>query len=441
MDGGKKKLVRSEMLFCAACFFVYFWWAAVQPYNYAPDEAMRFAVTQFLVEHNRLPVADELISHWGFSYAHYPTVLYNQLGYVFMKPVALLTGNIDLHVLAARMVSVVCGTGTVYFTIKASKQLMHSLARWILIVFVAAMPQAVFLNSYVNCDSVVVFGTAVIFYAWSLGMTEGWNYRNAALLAIGVSVCALTYYNSYAWILCSMIFFVVSCFLQNQKRWGKTIKLAAYTAAIVLLMISYSFVRHLILYNDLLGFKTCEYYGELYAIHELKPSVRMSMAEAGIPFTEMLFGEKYKWFTYTWESFIGAFGYMAYFCPSKVYKIVTAIVFLGCFSLLVKFFCSRKTKVRQDPVCRLFLFCLAASAVITVILSIIQSYYRDFQPQGRYCYPALIPLSFAVAKGYEYLLSKIKDRKYRCAVVALVCATMLFLLLFVSFTVFLPSLK
>lgn len=426
---------------CASCFLVYFCWASIQPFNYAPDELMRYDVTRFLFDHNRLPVGNELVSHWGFSYAHYPAVLCSQLGYVFMKIASLFTKNDNMLLLAARMVSVFCGTGTVYFNIRASKQLFYSPARWVLIVLVAAMPQAVFLYSYVNNDSVAVFGTAMIFYAWTLAMVEGWDYKNATLLAVGISVCALAYYNSYTWILCSMIFFLATSFIREKEHMGKTIKLAAYIVAVVLLLISYGFIRHLVLYNDLLGFKTCAYYGELYAIHELKPSVRTSLAEMGISFSTMLFGTGYNWFEISWKSFIGTFGYMTEWCPEIVYIIVTGIVFLGCIFALTKYLKSMIGQLDKNRMQSYFHLCLAICAVVTVILSIIQSYYRDFQPQGRYCYPALIPLAFATAKGYEYLLSKIRKNEHGYAIITLVCVAMICILLFVFFAVFLPSLK
>lgn len=440
MNHMNKNLNRSEILLCLAFFFFSFYWAIIQPYNSAPDEPMRYAVAQFLFQHNRLPVGDELISHWGFSYAHYPTVIYSQIAYVFMKIVSLFTTEEMMLVYATRMVSVVCGTGTVYFSIKASKRLFPSLARWIFLFFIAAMPQFVFLSSYVNCDSVAIFSTSVIFYSWVLGMTEGWNYKNAALLAMGISICALAYYNSYAWILFSIPFFLVSSSVQNKNNHAKTIKLAAYTAAIVLLLISYSFIRHLVLYNDLLGFRTCTYYGELYAIDSLKPSIRASFAESGIPLSAMLFDPDYSWFVCSWRSFIGTFGYMAYILPKKVYWIVTAIVLLPFLALMIKFFIRGIKRYRTDRVQVCFFFCLAAISVTTVLLSIIQSYYRDFQPQGRYCYPAMIPLAFAVAKGYEFLLSKF-DKKYCCIAVSGFCITMVCLLLVAFHTAFLPSIQ
>ena len=62
-----RKLSGFEFLFIALVFCFYSIWAVAKGYDYAPDEQMRFEVTRFLFDNNRLPVNDELLSNWGFS--------------------------------------------------------------------------------------------------------------------------------------------------------------------------------------------------------------------------------------------------------------------------------------------------------------------------------------------------------------------------------------
>ena len=168
----------------------------MQHINYAPDELMRLDVNFFLFEHGRLPVGDELTHPiWGFSYAHTPTMLCNVLGYIFMCVMAPFSEEAIMLVIASRMVSVLAGVGTVYFVIKTSKMLFDTPSRWIMIILCSFIPQFAFLSSYVNNDSLAVFGSAMIFYCWVYVLKNLWNYKIAFLLVIGMSVCALSYYN------------------------------------------------------------------------------------------------------------------------------------------------------------------------------------------------------------------------------------------------------
>ncbi len=430
-----------EVVFCLGCFLFYAAWAITKQLDYAPDEEMRYQVTQFLFANNRLPVGDELIYlPWGFSYAHFPTVLCNQLGYVFMKIASLfVTGDFEL-LLAARMVSVCAGTGTVYFLIKISKRLFASPARWIMIVFVAAMPQFAFLSSYVNNDSLALFGSAVIVYAWVLAVQNNWNLRSAVILALGVSVCALAYYNSYSWILMSIFFFVVSYFYQNRKDYKGFAKFFTIIAVIIVALVAYSFVRHVVLYNDLLGFKTRRYYGEVYGDYTYKPSVATSPLELGVTFYEMLTVYPFEYLKTTWQSFVAVFGQMNVFCENTaVYDGVLACVLVGALGLVYKLIDAVIKKRKVDPLLLIMIACVVISGAISIGLAVYKSYTGDYQAQGRYCYPAMVPIALLVAKGYETWIGLFKRREQQYAVTAALCMMFIAVSYTVFKTVYLPS--
>lgn len=441
---GSKKNERSlskwEFLFCIACFGFYFIWAVLKPYDYAPDEEMRHQVTEFMFEHNRLPIGDELRSVWGFSYAHLPTVLCSELGYIFMKIASVFTSDAYNLLVSARMVSVLCATGSVYYIIKISKLLFNSCAKWLLIVFVAFMPQFAFLASYVNNDMVAFMGIAMIIYAWLLGTKYNWNYKNATLLSIGISVCGLSYYNSYIWILISVFIFCISYLSQNKKQYKNFSKLTGYIVALTFLLIGYSFIRHVVLYGDLLGFNTTSHYGELYALDWLKPSNRFSLFEQGVPVKTMLYDLPYRWLSVSWKSFVGLFGYMQYYCQQWVYDLVKWFIIIGGVSFVGKAVHSLLIK-RQKPglFSVLFYSSLVIGAAVTVALSFYNSYFIDFQPQGRYCYPAFLAIAIVVAKGYEWLLKFLKTSRRKYAVTSSVCTVFIMVSLVVFKNIYLPS--
>ncbi len=432
-----RKLTVIEFLFVGFVFCFYFIWAIAKKYNYAPDEAMRQDVTQFLFKHNRLPVGDELLSEWGFSYAHLPAVLCSQLGYVLMKLASVFTLNHRHLLLAARMVSVLSCTGAVYFMIKLSKLIMARPARWIMIVTVAFMPQFAFLGSYVNNDSVAFLGITMIAYAWALGIKDNWNIKNCILLSLGLSACILSYYNSYAWVLLSVPFFIISYLHKNKKDYKGLLKYVGIVAGLTFLLAGHSFIRHLILYNDLLGFKTSHYYGELYSTPLLHPDNRPSIAEQGISLSGMLFDMN--WLKTSFMSFIGVFGYMEYTCPDIIYELAGSFIFIALIGCFIGLFVRMFKKQKPDTLKIYFYIACIICAIISVCLSIYNSYNTDFQPQGRYCYPAFLTIAMFIALGYDSILRPFKNEKHRYALTAALCTAFIGISLYVFYSVYLPS--
>lgn len=433
-------LNKIELIFCIGVFLYYFAWVITQPYNYAPDEAMRYDVTEFLYNNNRLPQNDELLSVWGFSYAHMPTVLCNQLGYVFMKIASVFKQSDFFLLVAARMVSVCCATIGVYFVIKIAKQLFSSPARWIAIIVFAFMPQYSFLASYVNNDIIAVCGSCIIVYSWILAIKHDWNIKNGVMLSLGISICALSYYNSYIWILLSMFVVTFTYFHKHKGDYKGFVRTASWMCAIVLVLISYNFIRHIILYGDVLGLETTKAYGEMYAVDYLKPSARISLQNQGISLYTMLFDNSCNWVHKTYVSFIATFGYMEYETPYFIYQAVKLFIVIGGVGILVNIINRFRNKIKQALEMKIFYSSMVVCSIFSVSLSIYNSYTYDFQPQGRYCYSMFIALIILVTKGYEALVLKIKRKEQQYAVVAAICAAGITGAFFIYQMIYLPSL-
>lgn len=429
-----------ELVFLISVFVYYFLWSITQYINYAPDEMMRLDINFFLFENNRLPVGDELLNPiWGFSYAHIPTMLCNILGYFFMLLVSPFTQDALYLVFASRMVSVLAGVGTVYFVIKAANLLFDSSAKWLMIVLTAFIPQFAFLSSYVNNDILAVFGTSIIFYVWIYVLKNRWNYRIATLLVMGLSVCALSYYYSYAWILISVVFCIVTYFKQNPRDYRGFFKLGGYVVAFTLVLVSYLFVRHLVLYGDLLGMSTGQIYGELHAAPGMKPSERFSLSEQGVSLGDMLFKDPYNWIASTVTSFFAVFGYMAYPAPTSVIDFYKIIFFLGIIAF-VAFFARKLIKKKKLAFNTVLLYTsLAVISFITILLRIYNSYTDDFQAQGKYCYPALIPIVLVVSRGIDYLIKLLPKEKHRYFVLGSIITSFIIVSLLVFKIVFVES--
>lgn len=64
---------------------------------------------------------------------------------------------------------------------------------------------------------------------------------------------------------------------------------------------------------------------------------------------------------------------------------------------------------------------LVGCAAATVGMSVLYSFKTDFQPQGRYCLPALLPVAVLTAKGVERIAQGVASRKIWCAIVFKSC--------------------
>lgn len=431
----KNRLSKQEIGYCFLMFVFYFIWAVSKRFDYGPDEYMRYDVSVFLYENNRLPVYDELLNYmWGFSYAHLPTMLCNLLSYVPMKIVGLFSQEKFALVVAARMVSVFAGTGTIYFLFKSARLMFENAIKWLIVIFISMIPQFAFLSSYLNNDIVAVFGSAVIFYSWVHALKFKWNRTNALYLAVGISVCALAYYNSYGWILCSIFMFVITYLMQNKNDYKGMFKLGLLIAVVVLIGISYMFIRHVVLYGDLLGLQTQRYYGNLYAMDGYQFEGRYTAKSAGMTLPVMLFTSG--WLSRSFKSFIGVFGYMIHYCPEWVYLLY----FLFFAMAIIGFGYYIYKQIKEKDILQLFfsgniLLCI----VIPVILSIIYSYNVDYQSQGRYLYPSLLGIAFIVAKGYETLLGLLSQGRYKQSLIKVIAGADICLSIYIFMVVFMPS--
>lgn len=134
---------------------------------------------------------------------------------------------------------------------------------------------------------------------------------------------------------------------------------------------------------------------------------------------DMLWGMK--WVSLSSRSFVGQFGYMVYVIPSWCYASYAAVFGLGGLGALWKGADWIRER-RRIAVCRwALLVSLIGCIVITIGLSMYYSFVRDCQPQGRYCFPALLPIALLSAKGMERLISGTALRKIQKAFVFALC--------------------
>ena len=385
--------------FITYCFIIFSLWAIVQPYNCCPDENMRYDVIRYVFEHNLLPHGgDPAIRNpmWGFSYAFFP-YLSGLVSVLFMKAANLFCSNDSMLIIASRMAVVCFGTINVYYTIKIAHQFFDGYSKWVFVVLTGTLPQFVFLSSYMNNDMLAMLSVTMMIFYCIEGDRTAWNLKAKIGLTIAVSICLLSYYNAYPFILFSIAFFVWS-HVKNKLDKNVLIKNVLLISGLVIIFTGWWFIRNAVLYDgDFLGLKTVEHYSNLFAYEHIKPTNRMTPINRGMSVLGMLFGMK--WLALTVMSFIGVFGYMNIYANSWIYLFYGAIFGSGLLGVILNW---KKTN-------KLFFF-MAIPALITFTLSIYNSYMNGFQPQGRYVMPGLVVILLFVTAGLDYLLKFSEDK-------------------------------
>lgn len=485
-----------ELLFVFVMGCLLFGLSWILPYNEAPDEAMRYLIPQYIYKHGTLPKGweEEVRSGlWGISYAFQPYVPYIIGGYL-MKLVALFHNSEKALLMAARFVNILIGMGFYWYVVQIAKKLFQSkLFRIFFIALLAMLPQLLYLFTYVNTDGIAVFSSAMIIYYWLIGLEKKWNRRACTGLAVGVAVCALSYFNAYGYALFSVLLFIGSMIVFYGKRGAKNctsmiLKRGIFITVIVLLLAGWWFVRAAVLFDgDILGMNTSSKYGEMYAEEAYKPSARQSLQEQGVSLEKMLKGSEdggMDWCILTYRSTIGVFGYAKYMMGFDLYEIHKRLFLLGFVGTLLHaavfvwgrfiarcaVWCRRKKdgasgcakagirnavlqldtaaekttfnfancKINPANFC-LLQFSFVCCMIIPVILSIYYSYVSDFQPQGRYVMPMILPLMYFTAAGIQRFMTLFLRKWFICPMMFLMFYAVLHVFLGAFVSLYIPT--
>lgn len=415
-----KKIIMAIFLIGLFCYYLI--WTVSQPYNSCPDEKMKWDICKYIAEHNSIPDGrDESIrdSIWGISYAFQPILTY-MICAVFVKIASIFTTQQFALVVAARLVSTISMTLTIYFVIKIANKLFKDkgIYKYLFIIFIAFQPITAFLASYINNDSTAILAISMIIYLWILGLESNWKTKHCILLGGAVGFCALTYYNAYGYILCSVLICLSSAVL-NKMDAKEIAKKALIVASVAFAIAGWWFVRNAIIYDgDILGTKTQNEYGDKYALEQYKPSVRKTPENSNESIWHML--NEDAWANTTAKSFVGIFGYHSILMSNKIYYLYLSLWLIGGLGCLLKFkdlFIYKKEEKSKYILNYIFVIAI----IIPILLSIIYSYTSDFQPQGRYIMGIIIPFMYFVVNGIQTMLEKfIKSEKIRNIIIIMI---------------------
>lgn len=303
-----------------------------------PDEHARFLVPKYIYEHGVIPTGAEeeiRIPSYGFSYGIYNVFPYIVQGYV-MRLVGLFTDSMQVLLYAARFVNVISGSMMAVVVYLISKKLFDDSAfRWIFCFGIMFLPQNLFMHTYVNTDSMCLLSTAMIVYAWVGANEEGYSRGNILWLGGGIILCALSYYNAYGYILCSILLFMAHYLRKVEGKWtykwNEMLIKGGTVAGIVILGIGWWFIRSYIINDgDILGLETREKMAIKYAIAEVNPLTMPTYQNRGYTVLEMIREGKFVKGAFT--SFVAVFGSMSILASKWIYGAYMVFLALGVIS-------------------------------------------------------------------------------------------------------------
>lgn len=388
----------AQVLIVAAVFAFSLTLALDMPSSLAPDERMRADVPLWIFRNGALPVGDEpdLVDPiWGFSYAFAP-FLPSLLALPLMWVCSLFTGPEESLLLALRLVSVLAATGSAALCFPIGRRVFRrGETVYLFAVLVGFLPQFIFLGGYFNNDAFSLFTVLLILCLLLRGRERHWDVKSCAGLGVAISLCMLTYYFAYGWVLLSVPFCVASVLRDKtiEKKGAFLARRICLVAAVVLCLTGWYFIRNAYLYDG--DFLALSASGKCAAAYEQATGLSVlhlpTLAATGVGLGEMLFGMG--WIKTTLRSLVGGFGYMNIFLSDGLYALYFFLLAGGLLCGLYRFL--------KRPGHVLELFLLSLGGVIPVVCSIYFSYTSGFQPQGRYIFAALPALTLLTSLGYE----------------------------------------
>ena len=371
---------------------------------FCPDEAGRQLLTNYIFHNNKLPTGDEpetIIPGWGFSYALRPYLPSIIASFLMRLWSLIYTSDYSLLVVS-RMCSVFSITGCCYLCIKSGNLLFkHKESSSLFATVLCFVPQVSYLGMYQNNDSFALFSTCLMFYTMIRGSRLHWDIRSSLLVAFSFSACVLSYYSAYMWLPMSAIFFVVTCFKDQaiDNKYYFIAKRAFLIGEVVFLLTGWFFIRNAILHDgDFLGISTEREMRDIALSQGSSLYDFVNSREQGISFSQFFSTKDYEWLRMTTRSAIGVFGYMDIYLSTAQY---TRYYF--CILLALTIFVILRVVKHKDIESILTTLYLVFSSVLTIGLSLYQSYCRDYQPQGRYIITVILFVAYAFSYAADNL--------------------------------------
>jgi len=354
-------------------------------YANTPDEGAHFQYVAYVAREWRLPVFE---GYEGVGYeAHQPPLYYFLAGVVYH-----LVGGAGKGV---RLLSTLCSAGVVWLTWLIARRLFPQNMPLVLsaMAFVAFLPMHLAIGASVNNDALTNLLFAGVLYAFALPPAAA-PWRDGVRCGVLLGLALLT--KATALILVPTV--VIGLALRYGRAWRATLIALALTLAIAGVLSGWWFVRNAMLYEDPLLQKTFMRVFAGTAKAEDFYAQGMSVGEYGRLVADWTF--RSFWFAYGTPQ--TARTGLPNFLPDSVYLGLLAWCGLALVGLGVRAFQNLKNRSPAEPTRRVW-WIVAGILTGLVLASFVLFVRVFFQTQGRYFYPALVPIALTLTLGWEGL--------------------------------------
>ena len=375
----------------------------------APDEPAHYNYVQFIAEKRALPILRQgeydqayleeftrtpqnvaSLSIDPLRYEDYAPPLY----YLLAAPIYALTGG---WITAIRLFSVVLGGALVVVAYLVGAEAYPNQLPFALggAAFVAFVPQHLAMMAAVNNDSLSELLIAlVVLQCMRLFRSKRISNRKLVLLGVTLGLGLLTkatfYYTAVP------IAFIALILYARRHTLRLTQVVLVFAPALVIGSIWW--LRNLIVYGglDVMGLARHN------AVVVGQPATAQWLSDYGAS------GLLQRFFTTTYRSFWGQFGWMSTPLPEREYlllgllSIVALIGWIGWFIQGMRDEGGRMKYPSPQAIILILLFVLTVGGYVYYNLTFVQH-------QGRYLFPALIPIGLAFAIGWWQVLDQIKS--------------------------------
>jgi 4-amino-4-deoxy-L-arabinose transferase-like glycosyltransferase len=378
-------------------------YAARTPDWQAPDEPAHYNYVRQVADEGRLPViapgdwqqeyqeqlkaskfAPELLDRLDtIQYEDHQPPLY----YLLAAPVYALTGG---NLLALRLVSVVLGAGVVIATWAALRAASPGQPALALsgAGFVAFLPQHLSILGSVNNDALAELIAALTLWAVILYL-RGRRCVSSATLGILVGLALITKTTIY---FLGGIALLAVLLRRRRERWSQRVLASGLAAMIVpaLLLGGLWWGRNLHVYGgtDFTGLDR----HDAVTVGQMRTDEYIEVVLGG---SERQYLENL--FRTTFHSFWGQFGWMSVPLPGQVYRVLWVITLGLLLGAIVHAWRARFPLALDRPGRDVLILFAATIVLVTAAFALYNLSFVQFQ--GRYLYPALVPLAFVVGAG------------------------------------------
>lgn len=380
-------------------------------YQNAPDEAAHLTYVRSIAQ-GKLPTRSSAAGDpFGYEW-HQPPLYY-----------ALAAPLLPLGEKGMRTLSLLCGVVSLILIYRTARFLFpnHAEVAPLAAGIAAFIPTHIALTSTFNNDALLELCVSATLWQLFLAMRQGFSLWRAGWLGVLLGAACLTKVN--ALLLFPVVGFGLFLLWRNGEPLPSLLRGAAWSLAVCMTVCGWWYGRNLSLYGELLPVKA---FGEAFAGTAQAKDMAASLGGWGNYW--MLVSE------WSFKSFWAVFGTAEsarigkpVFLPDQVYLLFLLLTGMMIVGLSILHF---RAKKEFDQVQRYAIWVLFLMLGLTG-LSFLLFLMRYFQTQGRYLYPAMLPIAILFALGWRAVLPEKYQRTGSGLLVGLLAALSGLLLRFV----------